>query len=282
MMHVAPLITAATLRQALANTPIVLIDARAGADAARRYEQGHLPGALFVDLERDLSVPPEHPAEGGRHPLPQVAAFAELLARLGIGRDAHVVVYDDKSGSNAAARFWWMTRSAGHAVVQVLDGGLQSALAAGLPLVRTVERATPVEPSAPRAWQLPLADVGEVRRSTLQRTALIMDVREHRRFTGEIEPIDSIAGHIPGAVNLPFTDNLDEAGHFLEPDVLRARYEAVLAGAAPDEAIVHCGSGVTACHTLLGFAHAGLAMPRLYVGSWSEWSRRGLSIATGE
>ncbi len=107
-------------------------------------------------------------------------------------------------------------------------------------------------------------------------------MREHRRFIGEIEPIDTIAGHIPGAVNQPYTENLDDAGRFLEPEVLRAKYEALLAGAAPERTIVHCGSGVTACHTLLAFAHAGLAMPRLYVGSWSEWSRRGLPIATGE
>lgn len=282
MTNDSPIISATALRQSLASTPTVLVDARAGADAARRYEQAHLPGALFVDLERDLSVPPEHPAEGGRHPLPSLEAFGALLGRLGIAAGTRVVVYDDKSGANAAARFWWMARSAGHAAVQVLDGGLQSAEAAGFALVGTLERPTPVEPRHPRAWQLPIATIDEVRQSSVHRDAVIVDVREHRRFIGEMEPIDTIAGHIPGAVNLPYSENLDEEGRYLGPNALRAKYEAVLAGAAPEDVIVHCGSGVTACHTLLGFAHAGLAMPRLYVGSWSEWSRRGLPIATGE
>jgi thiosulfate/3-mercaptopyruvate sulfurtransferase len=282
MTQPSPLISAAALRQALSSTPIVLVDARAGADAASRYEQEHLPGALFVDLERDLAVPPVNAAEGGRHPLPSIEAFAAVLARLGIGAETQVVVYDDKSGANAAARFWWMLRSAGHANVQVLDGGLQGALAAGFAPVSGVERATPTEPTTLRGWELPVATVDEVRRASLERGVPIVDVREHRRFTGEAEPIDTIAGHIPGALNLPFADNLDEAGRFLPPGVLRAKYSAALEGAAPEDVIVHCGSGVTACHTLLGFEHAGLPMPRLYVGSWSEWSRRGLPVGTGE
>jgi thiosulfate/3-mercaptopyruvate sulfurtransferase len=282
MTRPSPLISAAALRETLAATRIVLVDARAGADAGSRYEHEHLPGALFVDLERDLSIPPANAAEGGRHPLPSIEAFAALLARLGIGAETHVVVYDDKNGANAAARFWWMLRSAGHAKVQVLDGGLQAALAAGIAPVSGVERATPTEPMTLRGWQLPIATVDEVRRASLERSVPIVDVREHRRFLGEIEPIDTIAGHIPGAVNLPYTENLDDAGRFLSADVLRAQYAAALEGAAPEDVIVHCGSGVTACHTLLAFEHAGLPVPRLYVGSWSEWSRRGLPVGTGE
>ena len=277
-----PLITTAELQRGLADSRTVLIDARAGADAALRYAQGHLRGARFVDLDRDLARRADVVASGGRHPLPAPADFARVLARLGIGSDSQVVAYDDKSGANAAARFWWMARSAGLSQVQVLDGGLQAAIEHGLELVVDVDAHAEAEPIPFSAWRLPLADADVVRDETERHSAPVIDVREPRRYRGEVEPFDLVTGHIPGAVNLPFIENLDEFGRFLEPAVLRAAYEKVLAGRPPESAIVHCGSGVTACHTLLGFDLAGLAMPRLYVGSWSEWSGRGLPIATGE
>ncbi|GAA3931004.1 sulfurtransferase [Hymenobacter algoricola] len=277
-----PLITAHELQRRQAAGSVVLLDARSGPDAPARYAAGHLPGARFVDLEHDLARPTADAAQGGRHPLPPVADFARLLGQLGIGPETPVVVYDDKSGANAAARTWWLLRSAGHAAVQVLDGGLAAALAAGFESsAAPVAPATPREPYPFSAWQLPVASTATVQQASASGSSLIIDVREAFRYRGESEPIDLVAGHIPGAVNLPFAENLDAQGRYLAPAALRARYEAVLAGRPAADAIVHCGSGVTACHTLLGFAQAGLPLPQLYVGSWSEWSRRGFPQATG-
>jgi thiosulfate/3-mercaptopyruvate sulfurtransferase len=206
--------------------------------------------------------------------LPEVLAFAQLLGRLGIGPDSHVVVYDNKSAANAAARFWWMLAAVGHSGVQVLDGGLSAAVAAGLPVSAEVET-PPVTAFYPAsAWVLPTATADDVARATQSGRHPVIDVREAVRYRGETEPIDVIAGHIPGAINIPFSSNLAADGKFLAPEVLRQKYQDVIDASDPAEAIVHCGSGVTACHTLL-------AMPRLYVGSWSEWSRSGRPVATG-
>jgi thiosulfate/3-mercaptopyruvate sulfurtransferase len=276
-----PLITAGQLGQRPGPESFVLLDARSGPNARQRYQAAHLPGALFVDLEQDLARPTANAAQGGRHPLPPLEDFARLLGRLGIGPTTPVVVYDDKSGANAAARVWWMLRSAGHAAVQVLDGGLLAALAAGWTTTDTLEQVTALGPYPVTGWQLPLAPAQEVRTASEQGTALIIDVREAPRYRGETEPIDLVAGHIPGAINVPFAGNLDAAGQYLPGPELRQKYEAVLAGHTPSEVIVHCGSGVTACHTLLAFAQAGLPIPKLYVGSWSEWSRNDFPQATG-
>ncbi|MCB2377220.1 sulfurtransferase [Hymenobacter sp. BT635] len=276
------LLQAPELQQRQHTESFVLLDARSGPEARQRYQAGHLPGALFVDLEQDLARPPADAAQGGRHPLPPITDFARLLGQLGIGPATTVVVYDDKSGANAAARVWWMLRSAGHTAVQVLDGGLAAAQAAGFALTDTPERPVPVSPYPVSFWQLPLAPTSEVQQASATGKALIIDVREAVRYRGETEPIDLIAGHIPGAVNVPFAGNLDAAGHYLPAPELRAKYEAVLAGRPPQQVLVHCGSGVTACHTLLAFAQAGLEIPKLYVGSWSEWSRNDFPMAIGE
>lgn len=276
-----PLITAHELAQRQAAGPLVLLDARSGPQVRQRYQAAHLPGALFIDLEQDLARPPADAAHGGRHPLPPIGEFAHRLGQLGISPNTPVVVYDDKSGANAAARVWWMLRSLGHTQVQVVDGGLSAALAAGFELTDAPENPSPTAPYPATEWQLPLAPTAQVQDASQTGSALILDVREAPRYRGETEPIDLVAGHIPGAVNVPFAGNLDESGRYLPAQELREKYEAVVAGRPAAEVIVHCGSGVTACHTLLAFAQAGLPVPTLYVGSWSEWSRNDFPQATG-
>ena len=276
-----PLISPEELKTRLATAAPVLLDARSGPEARARYAARHLPGAQLVDLEQDLAHPGPDAALGGRHPLPAVADFARLLGRLGIGPATPVVVYDDKSGANAAARAWWLLRAAGHAAVQVLDGGLPAAEAAGIALSSEQIPASPTAPYPFSEWQLSIAPAEEVQQASRENSRLIIDVREAPRYRGETEPIDLIAGHIPNAINVPFAGNLAATGRYLAPAALRAKYEAVLQGRNPADVLVHCGSGVTACHTLLAFEQAGLPLPSLYVGSWSEWSRNDNPIATG-
>ena len=277
-----PLISPAALLAHSLHESVVLLDARTGPAARQQYEARHLRGAQFVALEHDLAAPVADAAAGGRHPLPELAAFAEVLGRLGITPASHVVVYDDKAGANAAARCWWLLRAAGHPAVQVLDGGLAAALAAGFPTSAGPETVAPAPSYPTTGWALPAVTMAAVERATRSGSSLIIDVREAARYRGETEPIDLVAGHIPTAVNVPFTGNLAADGTFLAPELLRAKYRAVLHERPETEVIVHCGSGVTACHTLLAMAQAGLAIPSLYVGSWSEWSRNELPQATGE
>ncbi len=262
----------------------ILIDARSGPNAKENYEKEHLQGALWVDLETDLSEKTGDAAQGGRHPLPPVKKFAYLLGQLGITPAHHVVVYDDKNGANAAARFWWMLRAVGHEQVQVLDGGYQAAINAGFPTSSEVDMsqvlADPTSDYPVESWQLPMANIHEVAEAAQSADAVVIDVRESGRYKGEFEPIDLVAGHIPGAINIPFAENLNADGSFLSPDQLNAKYTEILANIDSDKVIVHCGSGVTACHTLLAMAQAGMEIPGLYVGSWSEWSRNNRPIAT--
>jgi len=261
---------------------IILIDARAGADASQRYLNGHLQGAQFADLDRDLAIKPENPAYGGRHPLPPLEDFAGQLGKWGITPDSHVVVYDDKAGAFGGARLWWMLKAIGHQKVQVLNGGLQAAINAGVPLSTepfTVAPASPYPVPAQYGGTVGIEQAGEAAGSDTQ---MVIDVREAYRYLGESEPIDLVAGHIPGAVNLPYTFNLDATGKYLSPEELKNSYEKLMGDINPADVIVHCGSGVTACHTLLGMDYAGIKGPKMYVGSWSEWSRRDLPVATGE
>lgn len=255
----------------------ILIDARSGPNAKANYENEHLAGALWVDLENELSEKTGDAAQGGRHPLPPVKKFAYLLGQLGITPESQVVVYDDKNGANAAARFWWMLRAVGHEQVQVLDGGYQAAINAGFPTSSEVDMhkvlTNPTTDYPVESWQLPIADMDEVAEAAQAADAVVIDVRESGRYKGEFEPIDLVAGHIPGAINIPFSENLNADGSFLSPDELQTKYTEALENRGSDKVIVHCGSGVTACHTLLAMAQAGMEMPKLYVGSWSEWSR---------
>jgi thiosulfate/3-mercaptopyruvate sulfurtransferase len=234
----------------------------------RAYAAGHIPGARHAHLEDDLSGP-RGPATG-RHPLPDPRELAERCGRWGIGPDVQVVAYDDAGGAYAA-RLWWLLRWLGHEAVAVLDGGLGAWRAIGGALddqpPHVVRRRFVADPDEARWW-----DADQVLSLVEKRTAgLLVDVRGAARFAGDEEPIDPVAGHVPGAINLPFTGNLGADGRFLPRAELGARYRAALAGRAPEQTVVYCGSGVTACHGLLAMAHAGLDGARLYAGSWSEW-----------
>ncbi len=261
---------------------IVIIDARSGPGAYDRYRENHLKGALHADLDRDLSQKPVNPALGGRHPLPEAKIFGEFLGTLGITPTTAVVVYDDKNGANAAARFWWMLRALGHTNVKVVDGGLDALIREGLPMSAATETPVAAAPYPATTWRLPTASLEDVEAATADPDSLVIDVREAYRYRGEREPIDLIAGHIPGAINIPYIDNLNPDGTFLPAEKLADRYNAALDHREPAQVIVHCGSGVTACHTLLALEQAGIRGASLYVGSWGEWSRRDLPIATEE
>ena len=269
MQKLSPIIQPADLVQ-LNPDQIVLIDASAGSKA--RYDENHLKGALYIDLNTDLAHIEDF-AIGGRHPLPTLQQFAQVLQQFGIAKDSHVVIYDDKNGGNAAARFWWMLKAIGHEQVQVVNGGFNAAIAAGFPTSSVVETPKVVATYQINDWALPLAEINEVETASQTRNQVIVDVRDKNRFDGLTEPIDLIAGHIPNARNIPFTENLDENGFFLAPETLKKKYSEALAHTPIDHVIVHCGSGVTACHMLLAMDYAGLSIPKLYVGSWSEWSR---------
>jgi thiosulfate/3-mercaptopyruvate sulfurtransferase len=281
MERMDPLISTDELAAALAGAEapsLVLVDARSGARAREDFEEAHLRGARRVDLETELSGPHADPARGGRHPLPSPEAFARTLARLGVEPESRVVVYDDQGGANAAARFWWMLRAYDHPRVRVLDGGWDAIGAAARRGELGIERGpaadAEVAPHAARAWRSDEADLEDVLRLRSDPAWLVIDVRAAPRYRGESEPIDPVAGHIPGAVNAPLAGNLGPDGRFLDAAALRAKYEALLAGRPVGQVIVHCGSGVTACHTLLALERAGLRGALLYVGSWSEWCRR--------
>lgn len=270
MSKISPIIKPEDLIWLNQDDEIVIVDASAGSKV--RYDEQHLAGAIFVDVNDDLANIGDF-AVGGRHPLPGLEQFANTLQRLGITKHSHVIVYDDKNGGNAAARFWWMLRSVGHEKVQVIDGGFQAAVKANFPTTNKVEIPKSVGQYEVGSWSLPLSDIDEVEGVSKTDDHIVIDVRDANRFAGLTEPIDTIAGHIPGAINIPFTENLDADGRFLNQEVLRENYTKALEKVEPANVIVHCGSGITACHTLLAIDYAGLPIPKLYVGSWSEWSR---------
>jgi thiosulfate/3-mercaptopyruvate sulfurtransferase len=249
----------------------VLLDARSAAS----YAAGHLAGARNADVDIDLSAagdPGADATRGGRHPLPPLDRWLRRLGEWGIGPSTHVVVYDDQAGANAAARAWWMLRSVGHERVAILDGGFQAATAYGLPVTADFPDVESLPPYPVQAWRYPTVDITDVDELRTNPDWMVLDVRSAPRFRGETEPIDPIAGHIPGAVNLPFAENLED-GRFKSADALRAQYETLLGGRPAYRLIVHCGSGVTACHTLAALDAAGLAGASLFVGSWGEWCR---------
>jgi thiosulfate/3-mercaptopyruvate sulfurtransferase len=234
------------------------------------YKQGHIPGARYADLNRDLSAP-VNPSTG-RHPLPDPATFAATLARLGVRNGVQVIAYDSAAGA-FAARLWWMLRAWGHAAVAVLDGGYPAWTGAGGPTVAGEEPAAtgPVGPPPIAAW--PVVSTAEVAGLLRDPRRFLVDARAPERFSGSVEPIDPVAGHVPGAENHPFSMNLGSDGRFLPASDLRQRWESRLGGRDPQQLIAMCGSGVTACHNLLGLAVAGLPGAQLYAGSWSEWIR---------
>jgi len=266
------LVDASTLAAELQNPELRLVDARAAlgdADAGRRaFAESHLPGAVHADLNRDLA---DLSRTGeGRHPLPDSEQFAGWLGHVGIAPQHQVVVYDAGDGSMAAARLWWMLRLLGHAHVAVLDGGLAAWRAAGLPESPLLAAAAPEAPYPAHFDTDAVVDADEVLRRSNSAQAGIIDARAVERFRGEVEPIDPVAGHVPGARNRPFALNLRD-GQFKPAEELRAELLEVLDGVPPQQAVLMCGSGVTACHLLLAFEHAGLHGARVYAGSWSGW-----------
>jgi thiosulfate/3-mercaptopyruvate sulfurtransferase len=236
-----------------------LADPEAG---GRAYRHRHIAGAAYAHLDRDLCGAPV--ITRGRHPLPTAEALQATLGRLGIDDSRQVVAYDDTGGA-MAARLWWLLRYMGHGAVALLDGGWDAWEAAGLPTATGEERtAARVFLGAPRTeWLVRIDHVSDA--------PLLIDSRDPARYRGDVEPLDPVAGHIPGAVNYCWKENLDGQGRFLGPATLRARIDRLLAGTPSREAVFYCGSGVTACHNLVAVVHAGLPAARLYAGSWSEW-----------
>lgn len=253
-----------------------LADASRG---AREYAMAHVPGAVYADLNRDLC---DLARQGlGRHPLPEPEQFSRTLARWGWTPLSRVVAYDDAGGALAAARLWWLLRLAGAIDVAVLDGGFKAWRESGA----KVSDAEP--PQREQTHVTVNFDPSEiVYTEELQRNRaeiLLLDARAAPRFRGEMETIDSVAGHIPGARNRPFGDNLRADGRFKSPDELRAEFTAILAGTKPENVVHSCGSGVTACHNLLAMEHAGLHGSRIYAPSWSGWiSEATRAVAVGE
>jgi thiosulfate/3-mercaptopyruvate sulfurtransferase len=312
-----PLVTSAWLRDRLDEPLLRVVDCRykLGQPGAGEslYLEGHIPRAAYLDMDRDLASPP---GDRGRHPLPDAGAFEAAARAIGISEPTLVVAYDE-AAEGGAARLWWLLRHFGHDEVTVLDGGLRgwreeggdlrtgpetidpgdfqakpppappatadeleaatSGAEPATPAARTRAAGTPGDPAEPAG--APGAS-GRAAAREPGGSPVLLDARAPERYRGEVEPIDSVAGHIPGAVNLPFAELAPE-GRFLAPEELRARFEA--AGVrSGDDAVAYCGSGVTACVLVLAGAIAGIGPTRLYPGSWSEWSRQGRPVATGE
>jgi thiosulfate/3-mercaptopyruvate sulfurtransferase len=271
------IITASELAaESAGDRPPVLLDVRwqlGGPPGRSEYLAGHLPGAVHVDLDTELAAPP---GAAGRHPLPDPTAFGAAMRRAGVSSDRDVVAYDGGQGW-AAARAWWLLRWAGHRSVRVLDGGLPAWSAGGPPLTSDVP--APVEGDfVPRPGALPVLSADEA--AALARRGVLLDARAAERYRGDVEPIDRVGGHIPGAVSAPTTGNVAEDGRFLPADRLAERF-AGLGAAGGAEVGVYCGSGVSAAHQVLALAVAGIPAA-LYVGSWSEWSADpGRPVATG-
>jgi thiosulfate/3-mercaptopyruvate sulfurtransferase len=249
----------------LIDTRFSLADPGAGRAA---YDASHLPGAHYADLNRDLS---DLSSTGeGRHPLPDEAKFAEALGRWGIGPQTQVVAYDAGDGGMAAARAWWLLRLLGHRQVAVLDGGLEAWRAQRLPETTAIPRLAELAPYPARFDRSRIALADDVAARLDEPQGWLLDARAAERYRGELEPIDPVAGHVPGAVNRPFAHNLAH-GRFKPTGQLRDELTPLLRGRAPRDVVLMCGSGVTACHLLLAFEHAGLTGPRVYAGSWSGW-----------
>lgn len=280
-MHTLSLVSVGELSAHLNDWRVVdcrhnLQDTAAG---ERAYRQGHVPGAAFAHLDRDLSGTPG--AQRGRHPLPDPEAFAGTLEQLGIDHHTRVVAYDD-AGGMFAARLWWMLRWFGHDQAAVLDGGWHFWCAQGCPVSRDpFLQPTVAKGSWARRDHL-MVSTEEVQAHLHDPAACLVDARAADRFRGENETLDPVGGHIPGALNRPFRDNLQADGRFKSPEVLKQEFMKLLAGRLSQEVVHQCGSGVTACHNLLAMEWAGLPGGRLYPGSWSAWCADPLRpVATG-
>lgn len=266
------LISTSNLHAHLHDPNWVIVDCRfslADTERGRRaYREAHIPGAVYAHLDDDLSGPIV-PGTTGRHPLPGVNRFAQTASEWGIAEGVQVVAYDD-FGGGIAARLWWMLRWLGHEAVAVLDGGWPAWQRDGLP-VRDGDEARPSRTFVPRPHPEWIVNAEEVNALRTDPSCRLVDARTAERYRGEHEPIDPVAGRIPGALSAPFAGNLDADGFFLPPDALRSRFEPLLGSIPPEHAICYCGSGVTAAHNLLALMHAGLGTALLYPGSWSHW-----------
>ncbi len=267
------LTSAAELSRHLGADDWVVVDCRfnlARPDAGEAaYREGHIPGAWYAHLDRDLASPVT--PQSGRHPLPEPASLVKLFSTWGVGPSTRVVAYDDAGGA-LAARLWWLLRWMGHRHAALLDGGIAAWRAAGLPLSteRPVARGGAFRGTP---GHMPVAEVAELERRLGADNLLLLDARAPARYHGREETIDPVAGHVPGAVNLPFSNNLAPDGRFRDVAELRAAFAPLVAGRGRGDIVAMCGSGVTACHDIFALELAGVTDVRLYPGSWSEWIR---------
>jgi thiosulfate/3-mercaptopyruvate sulfurtransferase len=266
------LISPAQLFEHLDNPDWVIVDCRFWLDDTERgrrdYQTAHIPGAIYAHLDEDLSG---HviPGVTGRHPLPAKDEFVKQLSVWGIGDGVQFIGYDDRGGA-FAARLWWMLRWLGHEAAAILDGGWQHWVAEGYPTSDSIHSPQP-RTFIPDLRSNLVVTTEQVESLIEDGNYLLIDSRTEERYRGDQEPIDPVAGHIPGAVSAPYLDNLDENGEFLPKDVLRQRFHSLLGDVPPERAVFYCGSGVTSIHNLIAMLHAGLDEGCLYVGSWSEW-----------
>ena len=281
-MTYTTLVSAATLHQHINDPKWVVVDCRfslANSDAGGyAYRHGHIPHARYAHLNKDLSSAITDFT--GRHPLPDFTLLAKKLGAWGITNDSQVVVYDDACGA-FAGRLWWLLRCLGHDKVAVLDGGIQHWKKQGFPLTTTLPtiQSGTFRPYLNTAYW---ASASQVQNSLAKKMICLIDARTPERYRGELEPIDPVGGHIPGALNRPFQLNLASDGLFLPADQLRRQFKQLLGDTPPEQTVHSCGSGVTACHNLLAMEHAGLTGSKLYAGSWSEWIRnKNRPVATG-
>ena len=272
-MALAQLIDTTRLNAQLAHPNLCIIDCRFALDdpqyGKRSYEQAHIPGAVYLDLEADLSGP-VIPGQTGRHPLPQPEQLVQRLRAAGVSNDSEVVLYDDGPGAFAARAWWllaWLGKRSG---VYLLDGGLKAWCAAGGPMSSEPAVVAPGTFEGTPDNSL-LIDARQLLADLQQPGLTLLDARALPRFLGEQEPIDPVAGHIPGAHCVPFNGNLGEDGRFLSPQALEERFKPLVATASTERLVAYCGSGVTACHNLFALCLAGHPLAKLYAGSWSEW-----------
>ncbi len=274
-MQATPLITAQALSDLLARDAgnVLLCDCRHDLVdtelGARVYAESHLPGAIFVSVDRQLSAPKS--GSNGRHPLPTVEVFAQTLASLGVNNKTMIVAYDN-TGGQYAARLWWMSRWAGHANVVVLDGGLNAWLKAGFPVTKEIPAAKTQGNFVRKPSLTKSVTMQDVRAGLANPDRVILDARPFDRFQGQNETLDPKAGHIPGSVSRPTPTNLNQDATFKDAATLRAEFSMLLGKHTPDQLVASCGSGIAACHLLLSMQIAGLPGGALYGGSWSEWS----------
>jgi thiosulfate/3-mercaptopyruvate sulfurtransferase len=281
-MTYTTLVSTDTLNQQLNNSNWVIIDCRfslADTEAgAKAYRHGHISNARYAHLDKDLSSAITDFT--GRHPLPNFSLLAKKLGDWGINNNSQVVAYDDAGGA-FAGRLWWLLKCMGHDKVAVLNGGIKQWQKQGLPITTTLPTVKPAT-FRPYVNETAWLNALQVQNNLAQRAICLIDARTPERYRGEQEPIDPVAGHIPGALNRAFQLNLDSNGLFLSAEQLHEQFKRLIGTTAPEQVVHYCGSGVTACHNLLAMEHAGLTGSKLYAGSWSEWIRnKNRTVAKG-